>query len=113
MSARAKRVQTTSGRLYGIEWWCEGCQDTHLVPVKQGVEGPKGWGWNESLDLPTLTPSVHVHPHKTYGDGETVATTPRCHTFVRAGRIQYLGDCTHHLAGHTVDLLPVEEWPRG
>lgn len=27
-----------------------------------------------------------------------------CHSFVREGRIQFLGDCTHRLAGHTVDL---------
>jgi hypothetical protein len=31
-----------------------------------------------------------------------------CHSFVVDGRIQFLGDCTHHLAGQTVDLPP---WP--
>ena len=32
-----------------------------------------------------------------------------CHTFVTDGRIQYLGDCTHALAGQTVDMI---DWPR-
>lgn len=27
-----------------------------------------------------------------------------CHSFVRDGQIQYLGDCTHEYAGKTVDL---------
>lgn len=27
-----------------------------------------------------------------------------CHSYVTNGRIQYLGDCTHELAGQTVDL---------
>ena len=27
-----------------------------------------------------------------------------CHSFVTDGRIQFLGDCTHDLAGHTVEL---------
>ena len=31
-----------------------------------------------------------------------------CHTFVTDGRIQFLGDCTHALAGQTVDL---PDWP--
>ncbi len=32
----------------------------------------------------------------------------RCHTFITDGRIQFLGDCSHKLAGQTVDL---PAWP--
>ena len=32
-----------------------------------------------------------------------------CHSFVTDGRIQFLADCTHALAGQTVDL---PEWPK-
>ena len=31
-----------------------------------------------------------------------------CHSFVTDGRIQFLGDCTHKLAGQTVNI---PEWP--
>lgn len=31
-----------------------------------------------------------------------------CHSFVRAGKIEFLGDCTHALAGQTVAL---PDWP--
>jgi len=27
-----------------------------------------------------------------------------CHSFITDGKIQFLSDCTHHLAGQTVDL---------
>ena len=30
-----------------------------------------------------------------------------CHSFVTDGRIQFLADCTHPLAGQTVDLPEV------
>lgn len=32
-----------------------------------------------------------------------------CHCFVADGAMQFLGDCTHALAGQTV---PIPEWPR-
>jgi hypothetical protein len=35
--------------------------------------------------------------------------TPRCHSFVRAGRIEYLGDCEHELPGGAVDMVPLPE----
>jgi len=32
-----------------------------------------------------------------------------CHSFVTDGNIQYLGDCTHELAGQTIEL-PEFKW---
>jgi hypothetical protein len=29
-----------------------------------------------------------------------------CHSFVREGQIQFLGDCTHAFAGQTVPMIP-------
>lgn len=37
--------------------------------------------------------------------------TTRCHLFVTNGQIIYCGDCPHDLAGKTVDMLPVSQWP--
>jgi hypothetical protein len=73
---------------------CPACDAKHAVGT-----GPKGWGWNGDADKPTLTPSVLVR-----GGG-----VGQCHSFVTDGRIQFLGDCTHHLAGQTVDLPEIEE----
>jgi hypothetical protein len=37
----------------------------------------------------------------------------RCHSFVRAGRIEFLNDSTHALAGKTVDLPDLPDLPEG
>jgi hypothetical protein len=33
-----------------------------------------------------------------------------CHTFIKAGMIEFLGDCTHKLKGQTVPLPPLPDW---
>lgn len=73
---------------------------THGVPV----DGSRGWTWNGSLEAPTLNPSILVHPHKS---APPFKDQPRCHSFVREGKIQFLADCEHALAGQTV---PIPEW---
>jgi hypothetical protein len=40
-------------------------------------------------------------------DGKPIYT-PRCHSFVTDGRIQFLSDSTHALAGQTVDLPEIQ-----
>lgn len=121
---------TDSGR---ILWWCPGCKCAHAVPVKQ-LEQPRGsepsgtmpaagWDWNGSLDAPTLSPSVLVYSRQTlidpdlpWGDGpgqltapENKRMTPQCHTFIREGRIEFLPDCTHDLAGQTVPMDDLDQ----
>lgn len=78
-------------------WHCPGCGGGHGVPVRS-VEG---WGWNESLDNPTLTPSILTYAHET---SPPFRPQPRCHCFVRDGKIQFLDDCGHALAGQTVEM---------
>lgn len=43
-----------------------------------------------------------------HGDTKGTDVQSRCHTFIRAGKIEFLGDCTHALAGQTVAL---PDWP--
>jgi hypothetical protein len=52
------------------------------------------WTYNGDGDRPTVSPSILLTGH----DGR------RCHSFVREGRIEFLSDCTHALAGQTVEL---------
>lgn len=81
---------------------CPGCKMLH-GPTVDG----DGWTWNQSLERPTFEPSILVSG-KRPAPGQDPASGPwpdfRCHSFVRDGRIQFLGDCTHELAGQTVDL---------
>jgi hypothetical protein len=84
-----------------IAFDCPGCGMQHAVTVERGATGPC-WGWNGSMDLPTFTPSILVR-----WDFGPERTPKVCHSFVTDGRIQFLGDCTHALAGQTVDLPEV------
>jgi len=102
-----------------LMFWCPGCQEGHRVTVLS--IGPRGfervgpaWGWNGSGDAPTFTPSIlvqsghYVQPQGGHcdksGDPDWPCDCICCHSFVTDGRIQYLSDCTHSLAGQTVDL---------
>lgn len=103
-----------------LMFWCLGCDMAHHVAHGPG-SGPR-WTWNGDAIKPTFTPSILVRwdqgepsaadPEiaKKIRRGEIVQRTVKkvCHTFVTAGRIQYLSDCTHALAGQTIDL---PEWP--
>lgn len=91
---------TTDGTLM---WFCPGCGQPHGVPVVGG----RRWGWNDSLTVPTLTPSVLVHGHETMAP---FLPQPRCHSFVKEGKLQFLPDCGHFLAGNTVDMVDWEGW---
>lgn len=91
-----------------VSFRCPGCKDVHTVPV----EG--AWGWNQSLTRPTLTPSLlvrsgHYAPHHKPGDpcwcGKGYSfSCYQCHSVITNGKIAFQGDCSHELAGQTVDL---------
>lgn len=94
----------SSGEMLLFE--CPGCEQMHGIYVRG--QHPSVWGWNGSLDLPTVTPSILVR--WTHGE----AHEPRvCHSFLRDGQMQFLCDCTHALAGQVVDLPDVDRDDEG
>lgn len=97
-------------------FWCPGCDGAHQVGVGEGP-GPR-WGYNGDPETPTFTPSILVRGIQPITDeerdkimsGERVEKRPLvCHSFVTDGRIQFLADCTHALAGQTVELPDFDE----
>jgi len=101
-----------------VSYWCPGCDMAHVLTVerREGQSAPC-WDWNADPDAPSFSPSVLVR----WESGEPPVTrrnlaewkrkpwpqTRRmnvCHAFVTDGRIQFLDDCTHALAGRTVPL---------
>ena len=90
----------------GVSFECPGCKRHHVIPVT----GSKAWGFNGSMEFPTLTPSILVNwTHVDWENEKPVGSRPMvCHSFVTGGRIQFLSDCTHALAGQTVDLLEIQ-----
>jgi len=106
MAARGKLRTLEGGR---VAFMCPGCQELHQVIVDG--EGRPRWGFNNDYDRPTFTPSILVrypaNPAATEAFKEW-RTERVCHSFVRDGRIQFLADCTHALAGQTVELPDME-----
>lgn len=98
--ARVKHAVTSDGSHYGYRFHCPGCDDKHVIPTKPHE---RGWDFSGTVERPTFSPSIHVYPSKKGVDGKIV-DTPRCHSFVRDGRIEFLAESTHALAGQTVDL---------
>jgi hypothetical protein len=102
------------GTLY---FWCKGCNCYHGVPIDKTK--PLYWDFNGDYDKPTLNPSIlvksghYLDNHQgscwcTYNaehpDDEASFKCLLCHSFIRDGKIQYLSDCSHELAGQTVEL---------
>jgi len=84
-------VRHIDGSFYAWIFQCPGCHDVHLVDGR--------WSFNNDQEKPTFQPSLK-------------RTRPGycCHSFVRDGKIQFLGDCTHELAGQTVEIPDWDGW---
>lgn len=93
-----------------LMFWCPGCEvitdghkvgGLHMLPVSDAGGRPQ-WAWDGNLDSPTLEPSILS---RTGPDGGFV-----CHSFLRAGVFEFLGDCTHSLAGQHVPIPALPQW---
>lgn len=98
MSAIGRKLRRVEGGR--IAFWCPGCNSSHQIIV----DGTRGWSWNGSGDYPTISPSILVNAPGQFHNPSALT----CHSFVTGGRIQFLGDCTHVLAGQMVEL---PDWP--
>lgn len=109
------RLENIDGGM--IAFYCPGCKCSHMVDPKR---------WTVDIEGETISPSVLVHenwkmpnewdynsaPKDENGtlvkqeNGKILGAVKshRCHSFVRDGKIQFLNDCTHELAGKTVEM---------
>lgn len=125
---RAWITRNGEGQFHGIAIQCPGCGDAHVVPVNWRPPGEAGladsrearWEFNGDMQAPTISPSI-LCTSGHFADGRTECWCTyeartgrpqpfqcvRCHSFVTGGKIQFLDDCSHALAGKTVDLPEV------
>ena len=130
MGAMKKKVNGYGGESY--RFWCGGCSTHHsyrtkacdpaLLPAdmeekwKRYHLGGPVWQFDGNEESPTFSPSLLVS-HSRYlkdaegefiprGDGGLEVEKVRCHLYLRKGMVQYLGDCSHSLAGQTVPVEP-------
>ena len=89
MARRVIRLKDRTGNHLGWLFECPGCKFTHIFDNR--------WTFNGNEARPTFTQSLLVNENSLHGK-------PRCHSFVTDGKIRYLIDSTHALAGLTVEL---------
>lgn len=113
MKARLVEVDDHGDLYQALMFWCPGCERVdgdgerhaglHMLPISgDGTKRPV-WQFDANIKNPTLTPSILSRID--WPEGPSI-----CHSFMRAGRMQFLADCTHPLAGRTVDLPDLPEW---
>lgn len=111
MAQLSAKLRSVTG---GVGFWCPGCQELHHIKIP-------AWTWDGNGTRPTFAPSILVtsghfivgspNPetcwctyNREHPDNPAPFHCGRCHSFVREGRIEFLADSTHALAGQTVDL---------
>lgn len=89
-----------------VRFRCPGCGSVHILNVKDKLPV---WSWNGSTKTPTFQPSVLAKGMMPNDDPDKF-DDPKfdqpyvCHSFVKDGKIEFLGDCTHPSANKTLDL---------
>lgn len=113
-----ERLRSVEGMHFAF--WCPGCEELHVVGTN--------WSFDGNLERPTISPSLLVRGGHfvtesftgtcwcTYNAEHPDAPSPfkceQCHTFIKNGEIQFLGDCSHALAGQTVPIPPLPDFHR-
>ena len=103
------RTFDRAGRTW-VHFVCPATGETVVIPitdpppVTSRCKPLPTWSFDGNHDRPTLAPSIL---HRV-----TAGPKSRCnHYFVRDGRAEYLGDCTHKYAGQTLDLPDIDDEP--
>lgn len=101
MKSKLRRwVNKRTGEKGAMVWiWCPGCKEAHALEVENKTKAC--WDWNGSEERPTFSPSLLAAIRGPRG---------HCHSFIKEGKIQFLGDCTHELRSQTVDLPELPDW---
>ena len=105
-----------------IGFYCPGCKEYHYIHTERSNHPV--WEFNGDYGKPTFSPSVLIRSghyiqgnnehcwctyNKEHSDNPAPFKCSVCHSFVTDGKMQYLSDCTHELAGQTIELQDVED----
>lgn len=87
----------SNGKCIGHLIFCPACQCGHAFYNNQAMTSAK-WTFNGNLENPTFQPSMLIYKTDKH---------ERCHSYVTDGKIKFLNDSTHVMAGKTVELPEV------
>lgn len=120
VSSRVAKITVYNDVKETIVFLCPGCKKNHELPIK-GI-GTVTWTWDGNIEAPTLSPSILTRYNKMTEKGESDynswytngcksedaqafdSVEVVCHSFLKAGKLEFLSDCTHELKGQTVSL---------
>lgn len=99
---KLRTAADSSGTVKGYMHHCPGCEYNHVI-YTQNTSGNPTWEFDGNEELPSFDPSIRVFEIE---KGKRITL---CHYFLKKGKIQFLSDCNHNLAGQTVDLPDIPE----
>ena len=94
---------SSDGKLAALSALCPACGFEHsfsVDPEHTGRHSGDVWEFDGDYDRPTFAPSMGANM------GRQEKHHPQCHSFLENGQWQFLGDCTHDMAGRIVDMIP-------
>lgn len=101
-----KEPDEEKGRLQTVGYMfdCPGCKMSHEVYIRPHKNSSgASWSFTGNPEKPTFHPSLNATVTNDKGQ-----VTLRCHSFVENGMIRFLDDCTHSLAGETVEMPDID-----
>lgn len=110
ISAKLRTVGVDDGHSgIGYAHWCPACEEMHAFAVEKPFSNGAKWTWDGNVNAPTFSPSMNIRIGPYPADDDQPGRIDVCHYFLRAGVIDYLGDCTHALKGQKVPLPDLPE----
>lgn len=109
MKAQIRNVIDGDKKYQVLVFMCPGCEfmmegaGLHRLPVNANGVSPS-WDWDGNLEAPTLSPSI-----LTKYEWGPQKEERRCHSYLRNGVFEFLGDCTHSLKNQHVPMKDLPE----
>lgn len=103
MNSKIEYVEGNPDGVDQYQFYCPGCECHHSFWHKN-IKDKVQWSWNKSFVKPTVTPSIKTQFYSYKFEKDMI-----CHFYIKNGKIQYLNDCTHELAGETIKMVPIKE----
>jgi len=79
-------------------FYCPGCGCEHGVWTTRLNKNKAMWIFDDNMDNPSIEPSITIKK-----GNQTL-----CHLYIKNGKIEYLADCRHKLAGKTVEMEDID-----
>ena len=110
VGSKMRRIGAPDGYTAGgLAHWCPACQEMHVFALDGKNASGAQWTWDDNIEAPTFSPSMNIRVNAPGPRHQPDAASSTCHYFLRAGVIEFLGDCTHDMRGQKVALPPLPE----